>query len=352
MSEHTAKSRNLRPLLLHDMHPHWGLARRLYTAFLSNTESTKYQQLQELESLRTIVDFLDRPDAFVKHVHRFAAPLMYKLCYEKRVVTGEESEVVEIDQMLMKFVQAGEHGRWTVEAFPILEWLPKRFAGWKREGEQEAKKSEGDSWVKKVQGTILRKHYSGTTLRGRNGHIIRNPRNLLFDCLKVPSFIPKAHATLDEICPDRVPKFSDLPNLPNITAVVYEVLRWRPAVIGGFAHATTREDEYHGYHIPVGAVVIPNHWGIHRDSAVYENPAESSPKRFMVDGVADGLKKLVAFGLGKRQGEFTHGFMSKPAGLDVHLSPREGKKEIIMKEWEAVGQRGRGLNNSFFLNHV
>lgn len=48
-----------------------------------------------------------------------------------------------------------------------------------------------------------------------------------------------------------------------------EVFRWRPVSSGGFAHAAIAEDVYgEKYRIPKGALVIPNHYSIHHDSAV------------------------------------------------------------------------------------
>jgi cytochrome P450 len=44
-----------------------------------------------------------------------------------------------------------------------------------------------------------------------------------------PDVLRTAQAELDEVVgPDRMPSFSDQPNLPYIEAVVKEVLRWRP----------------------------------------------------------------------------------------------------------------------------
>ncbi|RPA93343.1 cytochrome P450, partial [Choiromyces venosus 120613-1] len=368
-------SRGLRPVLLNDTHPHWRLSRRLHAALLSNSESSKYQSFQELESLQVIVDFLHRPDAFAKHVHRFAASLMFTLCYGKRMVTGQESDVVELDKMVRNFVQAGEVGRGIVEAFPILEWLPKCVAGWKREGEagfdvartiylanyREAKVREGENWVKKVQGASYVETLSELEVAFSVGVLYEAGTDTTSASLETfflaatlfPAFITTAQSALDAICPDRIPTFTDLQNLPYITAIVHEVLRWRPVVISGLAHATTKPDEYAGYHIPAGTIVIPNHWGIHRDPAVYADPEEFRPERFLGEGEG-GMGKHVAFGLGKRacpgrylavqnlgiviarvlwgfdiragekvwEGGFTQGIVSKPVGLGVCVEPR------------------------------
>ncbi|RPA90194.1 cytochrome P450, partial [Choiromyces venosus 120613-1] len=114
-----------------------------------------------------------------------------------------------------------------------------------------------------------------------------------------PAFITTAKSALDRQCRDDIPTFTDLQNLAYITAIVQEVLGWRPVVTAGFTHATTTPDEYAGHHIPTGTIVIPNHWGVHCDPAIYRDPAEFRPERCL--GEAEGgIGKNAAFGLGKR----------------------------------------------------
>jgi hypothetical protein len=76
---------------------------------------------------------------------------------------------------------------------------------------------------------------------------------------------------------DRLPTFEDKPTLPYITAMVNEVLRWRPVAplgplyrrfsdssqskgVTGIPHFIAVEDEYRGYRIPAGSIVIGNTW--------------------------------------------------------------------------------------------
>jgi cytochrome P450 len=76
---------------------------------------------------------------------------------------------------------------------------------------------------------------------------------------------------------DRLPTFEDKPTLPYITAVVSEVLRWSPVAplgplyrrfsdssqskgVTGIPHFIAVEDEYRGYRIPAGSIVIGNTW--------------------------------------------------------------------------------------------
>ena len=77
---------------------------------------------------------------------------------------------------------------------------------------------------------------------------------------KFPDIQRRAQAELDLVVGSRLPMLSDRPNLPYVDALIKEVMRWHPIGPLGIAHMTTQEDEYNGYRIPKGAVLIPNIW--------------------------------------------------------------------------------------------
>lgn len=145
---------------------------------------------------------------------------------------------------------------------------------------------------------------------------------------------------------DRLPDFSDRKHLPYINAVILEVIRWQPATaLGRFAgcetmptvinrtpiglpHASIADDEYGGYRIPEGSIVMGNVWcaapmtvacslyltrlGLDRsilhDPETYPKPEEFRPSRFLKMN-SDGMLALnervrdprsVIFGFGQR----------------------------------------------------
>jgi cytochrome P450 len=71
------------------------------------------------------------------------------------------------------------------------------------------------------------------------------------------------------------------PGSPYLQVVVNEVLRWRPVSAGGILHAVTKDDEYMGYRIPAGATVIGNHWAIHLNEDLYQDPYSFNPDRWI-----------------------------------------------------------------------
>lgn len=59
---------------------------------------------------------------------------------------------------------------------------------------------------------------------------------------------------------ERLPRFEDRPQLHYINALCKECLRWQPVLPLGVAHRSISDDEYRGFHIPAGSVLIQNVW--------------------------------------------------------------------------------------------
>ena len=79
-----------------------------------------------------------------------------------------------------------------------------------------------------------------------------------------PDVQKKAQAELMAVVgPVRLPEYEDEPSLPYICAVVKECLRWRSVGPLGVPHRVIQDDEYRGYHIPKGSIIIPNIWCAH-----------------------------------------------------------------------------------------
>jgi cytochrome P450 len=73
-----------------------------------------------------------------------------------------------------------------------------------------------------------------------------------------PDIQKRAREELDMVVgPDRLPTFEDYDALPYIQAIIMECLRWLPVTPMGPPHSTTRDDNYKGYFIPKGTVIMP-----------------------------------------------------------------------------------------------
>ena len=155
-----------------------------------------------------------------------------------------------------------------------------------------------------------------------------------------PEVQKKAQAEIDAVVGlNRLPDFHDRPSLPYINAVVKESSRWnlvvplgRPFVTiiiititltssEGIPHMSTTDDEYNGFYIPKGTIMIANAWlveqplnpifypefhicrSILHDRKVFNNPQEFQPERYLKDGKLNPDVRdpdCAAFGFGRR----------------------------------------------------
>lgn len=73
-----------------------------------------------------------------------------------------------------------------------------------------------------------------------------------------PELQKKAQIELDTVVgTQRLPDPNDLRDLVYVRAIYLEALRWKAIVPLGLPHRVMEDDEYNGYHIPKGTVILP-----------------------------------------------------------------------------------------------
>ncbi|KAI7749644.1 hypothetical protein M8C21_010520, partial [Ambrosia artemisiifolia] len=109
----------------------------------------------------------------------------------------------------------------------------------------------------------------------------------LAEMMSQPEILKKAQEELEMVVgKDRVVEESHINKLPYLYAVMKETLRLHPALPLLVPHCPSKSCVIGGYTIPKGARVFVNAWAIHRDPAIWENPLEFRPERFL-DGKWD-----------------------------------------------------------------
>jgi cytochrome P450 len=97
-----------------------------------------------------------------------------------------------------------------------------------------------------------------------------------------PEVVQKAQEELDKVIGiGRTPTWDDEPNLPYTRAIIKEIMRYRPITKSGQLHMLTEDDEYKGYFLPKGCIIMISWWAIHFDPKRYPDPYEFKPERFL-----------------------------------------------------------------------
>ncbi|KIW74043.1 hypothetical protein PV04_02111 [Phialophora macrospora] len=373
----------------------WRNHQRLQGSFLNIRISQSYRKLQELESLQLIYELLDSNADFADRYHRYSSSLIFALAYGRRMIRGDEREVKGIDQVMDNFLYAARVGTWLVDALPSLNYLPGLLAPWKRLGDKlhafesklyldnlsQGQVSKSWNWSKQAGQMKEGQAMTEKELAYDVGILYEAGSDTTTMALEVftlamllyPDAMKKGQAELDAVLgSSQFPTFEDKDKLPYIEAIVKETLRWRPVSAGGIPHAVIQDDEYMGYHIPAGATVIGNHWSMHLDENVYNDPYAFIPDRW----IEHPDLPLAAFGFGRRicTGQhiaknslfiniarilwtfdidykydlvngtkqrrevdpfaFTQGFNSRPVKFEATFVPREARATVVTQLWK------------------
>ncbi|KAH6905145.1 cytochrome P450 98A3 [Coprinopsis sp. MPI-PUGE-AT-0042] len=259
------------------------------------------------------------------------------------------AKLIDIAEDLARgWAEVSAPGRFLVDAFPILRYVPTWFpgAGWKRRLAEFA--AQSNSLVKQTFDDALERSQNG--IQGKYANLAADlipklpdanhsdyeseadlARNIMLSAYSAgvettynsgkglflalamyPDVQRRAQAELDAVIgPCQLPKASDLLNLPYFNAMTKELYRWHTVAPLAVPHVAREDDEYNGYFIPKGTAVFGNAWAILHDPDNFENPMEFRPERYLKDGKLDAhaMDPDAAFGFGRRicpGRKFTH----------------------------------------------
>ncbi|KAK7757152.1 hypothetical protein SLS62_000701 [Diatrype stigma] len=311
--------------------PFWRRWRKQLHGGFMQRQSEVYRPIQSLESKVLMHDLLTTPEDFRTHLERYAASVIVTVTYGRRVEDVRTDVVVRRNAESMdRLTSVNIPGKFAVERYPALKYVPSILAPWKAEVLKQRKKdidlynilmdevrnrvAKGISppcFAKQLldeQANIgmsdLEVAYAAGTPFGAGVETSAGTiASFILACVKFGRrFVPKAREELDRVVgSDRLPTFEDLPNLPYVRAVASETLRWRPvAVLGGTPHASTTDDVYKGMFIPKGSTIIAPLWSIHLNEHDFPEPHDFRPERFTEARSYPGTMGHSAFGWGRR----------------------------------------------------
>ncbi|KAJ7088955.1 cytochrome P450 [Mycena epipterygia] len=290
----------------------------------------------ELEAARVLLQRLvESPAKFERHLRHMAGMVILSTAYGIDVEPEDDPHIAISEQALHVMACATNRGAYLVDSLPFLKYVPEFFpgAGFKMQAREwrkivSAMPEVPYNFVKKslAEGTakssIASRVLQEIEDTGGGDDAELALKNILAACYASgadttvsalgtfilamtmhPEIQAKAQAAVDAVVGQgRLPNFDD--SIPYVDAVVREVLRWRPIVPLGVAHAVTEDDIYKGYNIPAGSVVVGNTWAILHNEATYgPNPDRFIPERWLTDDgkINTSMREpSAAFGFGRR----------------------------------------------------
>jgi len=293
----------------------WKTHRRLASNFLSHRKIRSYRYLQDVESKQLLFNLLGS-NYFPGEFRRFNISIIMTLAYGKRIESAMNREIKDLTQII--YHQSATLTRFgLVEAFPILNRLPRWAAPWKRmsdalfdiadkffqENMQYGQSSTSYNWARQIsdfkeaQGLPLEElsYILGVLLEGGLETTTSVVEFFIMASVLYPESVKKAQDELDSVVgQDRLPSFDDISNLPYVNAFIKEVLRWRPVLPMGIPHSPMKDDEYLGYRIPKDAIIVQNLLAM--DDESFQDPHEFRPERWL----EHPDQPVYIFGFGRR----------------------------------------------------
>ncbi|TFK37397.1 cytochrome P450 [Crucibulum laeve] len=309
--------------------PRFKPLRKMLHSGLNPRAAQTYRPIQLAETRVLLNNLAVNPENFIAHIRRNAGALILKVAYGYQVETDNDEWVKMIEDAFVLVAGVSIPGRFYVEIFPILKYVPKWFpgAGFKRKAEEIAETLRSVNqvpfdWVKTqmINGTNEESFVSmhlgsdaGRNLSADEEEIIITSSAALYiggadttvSALTTfvllmtlyPEVQKRAQAEVDAVTSGRLPTFDDLAALPYITAMIKEIIRWAP--VAPLVHGVTRDDNYNGFTIPKGSRVVANIWAIAHDEELYPNPFTFNPERHLGETPQTDPFKFV-FGFGRR----------------------------------------------------
>ncbi|THH33485.1 hypothetical protein EUX98_g701 [Antrodiella citrinella] len=316
--------------------------RRLLSKVLNSTAVRKFRPLEQRAAEGFLHDLYRSPDDFLKHIRNSVGNMIVELSYG-RGAKVEGTEYIDYAEHVHEiFGFAARSFAFIVDVVPWLkhvpEWVPgagfqKQAHIWRKELDVMAqapfdmvKSDMVCVQISLLLWKLILIHACENLAKGSLPRFTTAFLTVFFllMCL-FPDVQARAQKEIDEVVgSDRLPNVEDEQRLPYVYALVREILRyWTIAPIGrslnrqkkpisskhtnvvrtGIPHRATEDFAYGSYVIPKGSTVIGNLWGMMHDPAVYSNPLEFKPERFLSveqGGLGEPDPIPTVFGFGRR----------------------------------------------------
>ncbi|KAI1810059.1 cytochrome P450 [Poronia punctata] len=304
----------------------WKEGRRVMHQLLSGSNLKVYAAMQELESVDLLRRYLSQPDHWYAHNYRYATSVLY------RVVMGyplkkTKAELDEYQRVTTQFVLS--INRSMVDFFPALSRLPRFLQPWRKfwhdmgtshyqfltQWWAPVRKAVKDgsappSFVRDVllhpeirfKGNDEEAMYIAGSVMAAGGDNTRMTMNTFIMAMATrPEVQKRAREEVDRVCRDgdnlRLPRMTDLPDMPYVEAMIKETLRWRPTVPMIPPHQLTEDLVFDGYFLPAGTSFIINSVALAHE---FPDPDIYDPERWLGGGREKELLNFWGFGGGRR----------------------------------------------------
>ncbi|SJL15059.1 related to cytochrome P450 CYP2 subfamily [Armillaria ostoyae] len=301
--------------------------RRLVHQQLSNHAAmNQFLLIVEHETGRLLRRLSAKPEHLSDHIQKTIGAVMLRIIYGYEMQEETDQFLELVDRASEYFALATTPGKFLVNSIPMIRHIPDWFPG-------AGFKQIAKEWRATIFDVVDRTHdhavgnssfcFTSKLLEDEPSAEEENDIKWLSATLTVagtdttiaavyaffkamllfPDVQTKAQAEIDAIVGiDRLPRSDDRERLPYMNALVLEVSRWHTVAPLGVPHSIKEDEVESGYFIPKGTLILANIWKMLHDPAVYKQPFDFNPDRFIrtKDKEPEADPYGVAFGFGRR----------------------------------------------------
>ncbi|KDQ16499.1 hypothetical protein BOTBODRAFT_30835 [Botryobasidium botryosum FD-172 SS1] len=307
----------------------WKSYRRLLRSFKREDVVANFRLAQHQEAQAFLKRMLKDPAEFFSHARLATGAILLRGLYDIPVDSGENEYITLAETVLDIVVLIAQPGKFLVELFPNLKYVPSWLpgAGWKRQAKKwrsltmkmvnhpfNALKKDLDAGVAQpcyattlmdTQGASEEdaKWICGSLYIGGSDTAVSGVMSFALAMMLYPEVQKKAQEEIDRVVGrERLPDFTDQDRLPYVTALLTELHRWAPITPLAFPRRSIEDDDFEGYFIPKDSIVLANVWAMTRDKNHYEDPDRFWPERFLDEGHGkpNTDPRQYIFGFGRR----------------------------------------------------
>ncbi|KZP04234.1 cytochrome P450 [Athelia psychrophila] len=314
----------------------WRAHRRLAVKGFDAQVIPKFNQAFTRNAHGLLRRLLESPEAWHEHARHQVGAMIIEVSYGLDVLPENDPFIESADKGVATAAAAVAPGAFLVNTMPILKHVPYWFpgAGFKRKAKEWKRYADAtleapfQALKEEIASGVAKPSFAQRCLQDMDlnidtadqERIIKNTAGVMYGAgadtsvsilatlvlamIQYPAVQRRAQAELDSVLgPDRLPTFDDIPSLPYLSAILKECHRWEVVLPFAIPHMLTADDEYRGWHLPSGTLVIPNSWAILNDPTVYPDPSVFNPERFLRDGKIDPEvqdPQVAVFGYGRR----------------------------------------------------
>ncbi|KAI4282047.1 MAG: hypothetical protein L6R38_003231 [Xanthoria sp. 2 TBL-2021] len=310
----------------------------MHSAVSITSINNKYQSLMDDEATFTLHKLLQSPSSFHNQFLRYAYSVLTSSLLGFSIRSASDPYIRDNEDFTAEIMKSFRPDCFPSNVFPFLRHLPHWLVPSLKTMERLRKAYVAQMWTfrSKIEKSVkdgsamesIYKHFllnradyavtdeeSVHTFQAMIDGGTRSPHNnlLMFLVLMMefPEWQRKLQQEVDRVCgDDRMPSYTDIPNLPTVRAIVKEVVRYRSIVAEmGISHCLETDDIYNGYFFEKGTVFHATFASILTDKEIYPDGKLFNPARWLEPtyptykeplSVYPNCHNFAAFGYGRR----------------------------------------------------